>query len=174
MTRRVVVDTNVIAVANRSHESVSDDCVLACVDRLDAIRRRGQVVVDDDYRILKEYQSNTNPSGAKQVGDVFVKWLLQHMADTRRVHQVRLTETAADIFAEFPDANLQELVDPPDRKFIAVAASDPKRPPILQATDCKWLDWEVRLSACGISIDFLCPREIRRFYASKYPDRTIP
>ena len=30
---KVVLDTNVLLVANGKHADVSDDCVLACIDR---------------------------------------------------------------------------------------------------------------------------------------------
>ncbi len=72
---RAVVDTNVVLVANDAHEDVSPECVLACIDRLEALMRRGTVVIDDAYRILGEYQHKTGPRKGKGVGDVFIKWI---------------------------------------------------------------------------------------------------
>ena len=46
---RAVVDTNVVLVANDAHEEVSPECVLACIDRLEALMRHGTVVIDADY-----------------------------------------------------------------------------------------------------------------------------
>ena len=74
---KVVVDTNVLLVANCMHDDVSAECVLACIDHLEGLQRIGVVVIDDDYRILREYGHKTNASSPKGVGDVFLKWLLQ-------------------------------------------------------------------------------------------------
>ncbi len=91
-----------------------------------------------------------------------------------RCSQVPLTETVADTFAEFPDPVLQTKFDPPDRKFVAVANAHPDKPPILQAADCKWLNWRDDLATHGITIDFVCPEDVKTFYAKKFPGKPIP
>jgi hypothetical protein len=58
--------------------------------------------------------------------------------------------------------------DAPDRKFVAVAAAHADRPPILQAADSKWLDWQDALKEHGITVELLCPQDIRRFHANKF------
>lgn len=110
---KVVLDTNVLLVANGKHADVSDDCVLACIDHLESLTRSGVVVIDDAYRILSEYQNKTLPSAPKGVGDTFLKWLLQNKSRSDRVHQVCLTESSADCFEEFPGDELQQQFDPP-------------------------------------------------------------
>lgn len=62
----VVVDTNVILVANRQHEGVSDVCVVACAKRLLDLTRNGRIAIDDSYRILREYQQKTQPHVGKR------------------------------------------------------------------------------------------------------------
>jgi hypothetical protein len=96
----VVIDTNVLLVANGSHADVSPQCRQACVERLLARQREGVVVIDDAYRILREYQNKTQPNQPKGVGDVFLKWLLQNVANGQRVHQVSITETGTNEYAE--------------------------------------------------------------------------
>src|SRR5690349_15079067 len=140
MTCRVV-DTNVILVANAAHNGVSPECVIACVEQLDALMKEGVLVVDDGYRIFSEYLKKTSPRAAKGVGDVFVQWALRNQRHDDKVHLVALNEHAPDTFTEFPDKSLEPLFDPPDRKFAAVANAHPDRPSICQAADCKWLDW---------------------------------
>jgi hypothetical protein len=171
---RAVVDTNVVLVANDAHEDVSPDCVIACIDRLQELMKRGTVVIDDAYRILAEYQHKTTPMKNKRAGDVFVLWLLKNSANSRHVEQVALQEPVPDTFDEFPDAELQAVIDPPDRKFLATAAAHRARPPVWQATDCKWLDWWPRLQATGVTVDFLCEADLCRFYTRKFPDRPLP
>ena len=61
---KAVIDTNVLLVANGQHDDASPECVVECVQRLQAMQREGIVVVDDGYRILGEYQNKTciNPT----------------------------------------------------------------------------------------------------------------
>lgn len=171
---RAVIDTNVLLVANGQHADVSTDCVTECVQRLQAMEKSGVTVVDDGFRILGEYQHKTSLYPPKGVGDVFLKNLLRNMANPARVEQVSLTELAANEFAEFPGAALQQVFDPPDRKFAAVAHAHPDKPPVLQAADCKWLDWWPALQAAGVDVEFLCPGDACAFYRNKFPNKALP
>lgn len=170
----VVIDTNVLLVANGNHQDVSRPCRAECVARLQARQKAGVVVIDDSFRILGEYQHKTRPNQPKGVGDVFLKWLLQNVANDRRVHRVAITETAPDEFVEFPGTALLPQFDAPDRKFAAVAHAHPDKPPIWQAADCKWLAWWPQLQVHGVQVEFLCPADVQRFYASKFPKRPVP
>ena len=170
----VVVDTNVILVANEAHGDVSPQCVLECVQRLQQLMQSGSIAIDDAYRILGEYQNKTSPRKGKGVGDVFVKWVLTKLADGQRVHVVPLTELGEDRFAEFPAANLEDAFDRPDRKFVAVANAHPAKPPIWQAADCKWLDWWPELKVHGVDVTFLCGDDVCQFYKKKFPKKPIP
>lgn len=170
----VVIDTNVLKVANKGHDGVSGPCVAECVKRLLAVRATGTVVLDDGWRILGEYTDNFKHQRQPGVGDEFVKWLLQNRANAQRVHQVRLDETAADEFAQFPDAALQAAFDPPDRKFVAAAAAHADRPPIIQAADGKWVGWWARLHQHGIQVQFPCPTDIKSFYQGAFPGVAVP
>jgi hypothetical protein len=169
-----VIDTNVLLVANGSHAGVSVECRAACVDRLLAQHKSGVTVIDDGYRILSEYQNKTRPNQPKGVGDVFLKWLLQNQANSARVHQVAITESSKDEFAEFADVDLQAKFDAPDRKFVAVASAHSDKPPIWQASDSKWLDWWPALLAKGVRVEFLCPSDIQAPYQRKFPRRPTP
>lgn len=170
----VVVDTNVLLVAEGMHDEVSEECVLSCVQHLQEIMRSDTVVLDSAHRILSEYQHKMSARRGKGVGSVFLKWLLQNQAHARHVAYVELSEHGTDCFAEFPVATLEPEFDPPDRKFPAVANGHPSKPPILQATDCKWLRWWPALKAAGIDVRFLCPEDVCRFYRGKFPDEQLP
>jgi len=170
---KAVIDTNVLLVANGQHADVSSDCVIECVRRLQSIQQSGIAVVDDRFRILHEYQHKTCLSPPKGVGDVFLKWLLRQ-SGSARVETVVLNESAANCFLEFPDPALEPLFDAPDRKFAAVAYAHPEKPPIWQATDCKWLDWWPALKAKGVDVEFLCPADVCTFYANKFTAKAVP
>lgn len=170
----VVIDTNVLLVADGRHQDVSDDCLSFCIDRLQRVRNASTVVIDDGYRILQEYQNKLNANQPNSVGGAFLKWLLQNQANPARVCQVALTEYQEDRFAEFPVAELEPAFDPPDRKFPAVANAHPAKPVILQATDSKWLKWWPALADQGVRVEFLCPEDICAFFEKKFPQETIP
>lgn len=170
----VVVDTNVILVANDAHPDVSPECVLECVRRLQQLMQSGSIAIDDAYRILGEYQHKTSPRKGKGVGDLFIKWVLTKLTDAQRVHLVTLTELGEDRFAEFPAAALEAGFDRPDRKFAAVANAHPDKPPIWQAADCKWLDWWPELKAHGVDVTFLCGDDVCTFYGKKFPKKPVP
>lgn len=169
----VVIDTNVLLVANQQHDEASPECVLTCAQRLLWAKENGIVVIDDAYRIVSEYCNKPNINGAR-AGDAFLKWLLQNQSNTNRVHQVSINETHPDHYAEFPDQALQPNFDAPDRKFPAVANAHHNKPPILQAADCKWLNWWPALHAVGVSVDFVCPSDICGFYGNKFPGHPMP
>ncbi len=171
---KAVIDTNVLLVANRQHDDVSPECVQECVKRLLSMQKGGITVVDDGFRILREYQNKTHPNQPKGVGDAYLKWLLQNKSNPRHVEQVAVTVTGIDTFEEFPCPELQPEFDAPDRKFVAVANAHPDKPPILQAADCKWLDWWPELAKQGARADFLCPEDACRFYRGKFPNKPEP
>lgn len=170
---KAVIDTNVLLVANGQHADVSEDCVAQCIKRLQVMQKTGVTVIDDEFRILGEYQHKTRLNPPKGVGDVFLKWLLRQ-SGSAQVEQVALTETADDCFAEFPDPALEPLFDAPDRKFAAVANAHPDKPVIWQAADCKWLDWWPALQAKGVKVDFLCGTDACVFYTRKFPGKSAP
>jgi len=170
----VVVDTNVLHVAEGMHDEVTDECKLACSQRLLDIRKGWIVVIDDDFRVLREYQKKFDLKRHHGAGAVFLKWLLQNKANPRHVVRVPLTEVAEDQFAEFPVARLEGEFDRSDRKFPALANAHPAKPPILQAVDSKWLHWWPELAAAGIHVEFLCPRDICEYFRNKFPDEPVP
>lgn len=159
----VVVDTNVILVANRQHGEVSERCRVACLRRLRQIVQGERIVLDDRHRILSEYQNKTSPRRGKQAGDVFVKWVLRNNANPARCDLVALEEHESRGFASFPEDARLENFDAQDRKFVAVAAAHGGAPPILQAADSKWLGWAKPLKDHGVKVVFLCPKDIRHF-----------
>lgn len=173
-TDAVVIDTNVLLIANGSHAGSTQKCREICVESLLQRQRAGVVVIDEAYRILEEYSHKTRPNQPKGVGDAFLKWLLQNQANGMRVHRVTIHQTSADRFAEFPDDALQNRFDPPDRKFVAVANAHPDKPVVWQAGDSKWLGWWQELKKLGVQVEFLCPDDLRKVYARKFQDRTLP
>ena len=162
-----VVDTNVVLVANGQHDGVSKECVATCARRLQTIMQEGKLALDDRYHILSEYLKKTTPKKGSRPGDMFVKWAVNSKANATKIDRVALLEHSERGFESFPDHPELRAFDPPDRVFVAVACAHGASPPILQAADSKWLGWDAALKARGVTVDFLCQADIKKFRTNK-------
>ena len=167
----VVIDTNVLMVANEDFppEQADRDCVLTCIERLQAIQsgRGGErLVLDENGRLLDEYQHTLKSSKQPSTGHAFLHWLFQAGWDPARCERVVITclDESNQVFAEFPVHPDLEHFDVADRKFVATANAHPGKPPLLQAVDAKWMGWETALRECGLTIEWICPENARRLY----------
>lgn len=164
----MVVDTNVVLVANRQHQDISAECVANCALALKNLMQDGKLVLDDRFLILNEYLNKTRPKIGNRPGDAFVKWALRNKANRKFVDTVAVMDNPVRGFDTFPDDPALAEFDPADRKFVAVAGAHAGPTPILQAADSKWLDWSSTLSQHGIAVTFLCPADIKRFHKNKF------
>jgi hypothetical protein len=145
-----IVDTNVAIVANENpSEGRSLDCIDACIRRLEAIQESGRIAMDDEDRILEEYEPYMEWHDQRRTGHEFFIWVLDNLWNEERCDRVP--------FAPYPDDQALAAFDLSDRKFVRVALGHPDRPAILNAVDTDWRDFETSFSAHGIRIEFLCP-----------------
>lgn len=156
--KAVVVDTNVLVVANQKVEQATPDCILACVSTLEKIKQKRITLLDSGMRILEEYRRYANLSGQPGLGDIFFKWLWNNQAHPKYCRIVDVTPKLDDPedFEEFPNDPALEGFDRSDRKFVAVAMASQCNPVILNATDSDWWDFRKQLENHGLRIDFLC------------------
>ena len=161
----VIVDTNVAVVVSGRSEQASEVCVETCIERLLQVNN-GEVklALDDQRRIIQEYRQNLSPNGRPDIGDVFLKWVETNWANLQRCDLVSITSVdgSENDFEEFPTDSALNDFDPDDRKFIAVACAHPDNPPILQAVDSQWLDFDDALRQNGVAIAFICEDDIQR------------
>ncbi len=165
----VIIDTNVIVIANGAAPHASLECIERCQDRLEQILSRPEkVVIDDGWRILGEYDNNTKPNTRKGIGDLFVKTLMQNQGNPNICEIVHITSLAGNgtDFEEFPTDNALCGFDPDDRKFIAVALAHQRdtgeTPTILLAIDRGWLQFTNVLANHGVNVDLICEEDIQR------------
>lgn len=168
-SKRAVVDTNVILVANEQQPEVGKECVLACVEALLGLQGNGKIALDDADRIFNEYLHKTKPWSSQKTGDAFVKWLHDNRFNDARCDRVKLTPRPADDqdFEEFPRAAELSTFERADRVFVATALAHPDKPPILEACDTDYVEHRDALESAGLRIDFLCPDDICRLYQRK-------
>ena len=151
----VVMDTNVVHVANRETPQTSPNCVIACADRLERIKQgKERLVLDNQDRILKEYPT---PTGQREAGHLFVKWVWTNRYNRELCELVAIHPHEARGFVEFPQDDELSAFDPDDRKFVAVALASGGSPPIVNATDTGWHDHRETLARHGVHVDFICP-----------------
>ena len=173
----VIVDTNVIVIANDT-DNKRADCRDRCQDRLEQIFDQCEkVAIDDRQRILGEYRDNVNPNAQKKgVGDVFVKTLLQNLKNPEICTMVSITPLAGNgtDFEEFPDDPALSDFDPDDRKFIAVAVAYEivyqQKAILLQASDSQWYGFREELVRNGLEVEFICEEYIRDLYERRQED----
>ena len=152
----VVVDTNVVVVANGRSEQASFHCVETCGERLEEIMRgEMKLVLDNRWIILREYMQNLRSNGA-DVGDRFLGWILVNKDERCDLVPITPIDGAENEFEEFPDDPALAGFDRDDRKFIAVAVAHSERPPILQAVDSQWLDFRNAFRRNGMTVEFIC------------------
>lgn len=166
-----MVDTNVAVTANGPNH-MSLECTVACQKALKQLMDSGKLLLDDQWEMLTEYNKNLNLN-KQGMGDVFLKWVLTNQANPARVEMVSVTpeldSSGRPSYNEFPDDNGLVDFDHDDRVFVAVAAAHSDSPPILQATDSKWLGlWDVALINAGIKVEYLCRHELQQIFDNKF------
>jgi hypothetical protein len=159
MTGRLeVCDTNVAVVANGDAPHADDECRLVCIDRLERIKREGRLALDSLGLILNEYLDQRPFGWPRGPGDHLFIWAATHQAVPAACTGVDVTAVAGPrAFAEFPDDPALAGFDRSDHVFVAVARASPEAPPVLNAVDTDWRDFQAELAAHGVSVDFLCP-----------------
>ena len=157
--KAVIVETNILIVANENSEQATPACILACVDALEKVRQERITLLDSGMMIFDEYRKYASLSGQPRLGDSFMKWLWTNQAHPRHCQLVKISPKSDDPedFEEFPNDPALEGFDRSDRKFVAVAKASQRQSKIMNATDSDWWIFRKQLANHGITIKFLCP-----------------
>lgn len=135
----LVIDTNVLILANARDDLVDDHnhlrCVLACTLFLRDVESNGRVHLDSSRLILAEYTRYCSYSGQPGTGDRFFLWLHNNQANEDRVCWSDISESASRGFDEFPDVSGLIGFDMDDRKFVATSRACSLHPTVANATD---------------------------------------
>lgn len=153
-----VVDTNVAIVANGENQDASRNCILACVVKLRELRDNGIIVIDDKDLIFEEYKRYLSFKGQPGTGDAFFRHLYEKQYDPAKVERVNVTlnDPIEQTYEEFPDDSRLAGFDRSDRKFVAVAITSVNNPPVLNAVDSGWRNFQRELEENGIFVEQLC------------------
>jgi len=153
---KVVVDTNVLMAANGRNTHANTTCQYTCIEFLEQIvsaKSRTKIVLDKPGLIFDEYKNSQNYGGQPGVGDMFFKYLHDHMFLGEKVQLVPITSIADDErgFDELPVNQL----DRSDRKFLAAALKS--RAKVVNALDRDWHEEHVLITSLGLTVQQLCP-----------------
>jgi hypothetical protein len=149
----VIVDTNVIVVANGQNSVVVEDCVSACSTFLTNVVAHDVVLMDKGDDILIEYLRAIKRERPHQLGARFLFHVLVHKENTKYVRLVNL-EKNADQFIDFPTDPQLNGFDLADWKFAALARKTGVA--VTNATDSDWANFRAPLKANAIEVNFLC------------------
>lgn len=154
-----VIDTNVWCLVDFDVSTATTieelDCASNCRNWLrEFIASTNVLVVDLDYRIIKEYRDNIAKGGLAH------QWLNQLETQPRELRLIELQiEYDDDGYGIVPPE--VAIHDKEDRKLIAVALAHNPIPPIVNATDTDWEQDKPMLNAADIYVQELCDSYIQ-------------
>jgi len=153
---KAVVDTNVAVAANGRDTHAGLPCQVACIEFLQKVVSAGsrhQMFLDDLGLILGEYRGRLNHRGAPGTGDIFYKFLHDHLYSARKVVRVSITPVNDETrgFDELPPNSF----DKNDRKFLAVALVSSAT--VCNAVDTDWHEHSAFIAALGVTVNQICP-----------------
>jgi hypothetical protein len=171
LPKKCIIDTNVPVTANLSSDPKAItrdlvDCVMACIEAVEHVLGTKGLIIDAGDEIFDEYRRNLSMKGEPGIGDRFLKWVNDNRWNLPDKDRVCITKNG-ETYREFPDHVGLVQFDISDRKFVAVSNAHSNKPPILQATDCKWWGWKQSLEEVGIKVIFLCPVYVKEKHAAK-------
>lgn len=163
-----IVDTNVPLVASGKAPHMSPNCVIACVNFIESIKKGEYLlVIDSNFLMIGEYLKEMQNLPTNTLGNQFLKFILTYRDIPIKVKQVDIHQLDEFNFIEVPQSIIDIGFDNSDRKFVAVAIANNNLAPIAQAADSKWIGWEKALNNEGITVRFLCKDELKAIHQTK-------
>ena len=69
----IVIDTNVLLVADGMAKQMKEACRVECIERLQRIQSSERVVIDESWLIVGEYHKKITPNNSSMPGSAFLK-----------------------------------------------------------------------------------------------------
>ena len=158
MTDRIVVDTNVLVVANGNNDQADHKCELACIKALEEAKAgKHAVLLDASNLIMDEYEANCSHI-RKPFGNAFFKYLHDFEHSSKKIIHIPIEETPNEEggFANLPPNKFHKN----DRKFLAVAKAGDGR--VMNATDKHWTEHADFIDSMGVQVLELCKQCLKQ------------
>lgn len=158
----VVVDTNVLVVANGDSDHAGVTCQRVSIQRLRSIQHGCRLLLDSEGYILTEYRKRYETQGEPKAGFYFYLWAHSNQENPLYCRKVYVTPEGQRGFEEFPgDKELADF-DRDDRVFVAVSRASGTQAVVVNATDSDWWCHRDALEECRVDVEFLCPELMRQ------------
>lgn len=161
----VIIDTNVIVIANHQNAKVVESCVDTCIRFIINVKINGVVLLDTSDEIRSEYNNALKMGRPHQLGALFLMHIFQQQYNSKYVRQIDIEKTPSGEFVDFPIDPALAKFDRSDRKFAALAKKSGVA--VANATDSDWVDFQTPLSDNGITINFLCGCDKKAWFATE-------
>ncbi|MGV0040494.1 hypothetical protein [Mycobacterium colombiense] len=155
---RVVVDTNVLIVANEQSDQADVACAAKAARFLQEALERDIVVIDTIGMAIDEYRRYCSFAGEPGVGDLFFSEVFRNVANENRVTQIDIGDNCDEVRTKIPDSLVG--FDPSDIKWIALYLHGGASA-IYNAVDSDYSEWADTFAAEGIEVEELCPHCLR-------------
>ncbi len=168
---KYIIDANVPILAATPVRDIPEDqftCALNAMKFIHSFLQdsNSKLVLDDEWRVLSEYQNIEKRNTGRSIGMEFLSWVYQNrLKDVCDL--LHLEEVSENVYAEYPPTEELREFDPPDRKYIALAYKHKEHPPIIEASDSKWWGIKGALREYGLQVNFIDEEYIKMKYEQK-------
>lgn len=167
---RVILDTNVPAKASIAPQSCPIeelDMQEKCMEYIGELIRKNdkKLVLDLGYEIWKEYHNHVCKDTS--MGRLFFKWFYEYCSTILPQDHIKLEKDQEGLYVDFPYDDETKNFDEADKKFVALSNAHSDKPPIIEASDGKWLGYEAAFAKYGIHIEFLDREYAQKMYEQK-------
>jgi hypothetical protein len=150
----VIIDTNIMVVANRQNDLVTSSCMDACIQFLIHARASHTVLMDAGDEIRAEYANALKMGRPAELGAQFLMHIYREQGNPQHVRFVGLSKLPDGSFSDFPTASELAGFDHSDRKFAVLGKTTGI--PVSNATDSDWVEHLNALVAHGVAVHFVC------------------
>lgn len=167
---KVILDANVPAKAAvspafcpESDLQIQEKC-MSYIENL-VNEKDSKLVLDIGYEIMTEYRNNVCKDS--NMGKIFFRWLYDYYSRIDNNDHIKLEKNDNGQYKDYPYYDDTKDFDESDKKYIALANAHSEKPPIIEATDGKWMGYESVFLRYDISIEFLDRNYAQRVYEKK-------
>lgn len=161
---RLVIDTNVLMIADRRGSDITQLCVDSAIECVASLSDGNVICLDEDDAILDEYAANIKEIRPYSLVAKLLIDLRQQRYSASNIHRAPLPKNHAGEYKDCPQSLIDANFDRSDRKFVALAKVT--QATVCNAVDTDWFDHADLLCREGIQVNNLCGTDPDRYRAT--------